>query len=198
MKFFRVREETSETLGSHIISTLGLWKERGKTVTISVHGDSMRPLIIPGDRLTIRIVDLDTVKAGDIVGFFQDSVIIVHRLIRKREYADGVYFCEKGDNLSGWGWHRGDTFLGKVERITGAGGRTIDLASCLDSKTGMNHTTLLVIQCWISVYECLYRAGQKLAGEGIRERMGSVLRPLVKVVNMIIRILMMKSARLKR
>ena len=58
-----------------------LWKEAGRVVLVKVEGSSMRPLMRPGDTVSLCLTDGSEYKTGDLIAFRQDGNLIVHRLI---------------------------------------------------------------------------------------------------------------------
>lgn len=98
-----------------------LWKEAARVIDVRVEGTSMRPLMRPGDTVSLRLAEASELKTGDLIAFRQDENLIVHRLIRARKLDKSLWLCQKGDNLSGWSWISADKVLGKVESIRGRG-----------------------------------------------------------------------------
>ena len=99
------------------VSVLGLWSQSGKWVSLSVATGSMRPLIRPGDRVTIRLGDPDRVRSGDIVAYLRNDRVFVHRLMLVWGHRGCRRFWQKGDALSGWGAFDEEAFLGRVEQV---------------------------------------------------------------------------------
>ncbi len=102
-------------------SVFELWKKAGRPLDVRIEGSSMRPLIRPGDTVSLCLIDGDELRTGDLIAFRQDGDLIVHRLIKQRRTDKTWRLCQKGDNLSGWGWLREDGVLGRVESIRGQG-----------------------------------------------------------------------------
>jgi hypothetical protein len=103
-----------------------LWREAGRLIDVRVEGTSMRPLMRPGDTVSLRLSDGSEFKTGDLIVFKQNGKLIVHRFIRRRKIDKSVWLCQKGDNLSGWSWIPANEVLGKVESIRGRG-KQIDM-----------------------------------------------------------------------
>lgn len=67
---------------------------------------SMKPVINPGDIVVIKKIqelkDIESLKAGDIIQFKRDEIMIVHRITElvKNEDDGLTYFRTKGDNNS--------------------------------------------------------------------------------------------------
>lgn len=63
---------------------------------LTVHGDSMLPLLKDGD--TIKIEKYNEYKVGDVVAYFvkvdNELKIVIHRIVLKRK----EYLLTKGDN----------------------------------------------------------------------------------------------------
>jgi len=98
-----------------------LWKEAGRVIDVEIAGSSMRPFIRPGDTISLRPMGGHELKMGDLITFWQDGNLIVHRFIKRRMVDKTVRLCQKGDNLSGWSWIPADEVLGKVVSIRGLG-----------------------------------------------------------------------------
>ncbi|MEA1867156.1 MAG: S24 family peptidase [Thermodesulfobacteriota bacterium] len=110
----------------HNSSVLELWKEAERPVDVRIEGTSMMPLIRPGDTVSLRLINGDELKkTGDLIAFRQDGCLIVHRFIKQRKINESLWFCQKGDNLSGWSWISEDDMLGRVESIRGLGRKVI-------------------------------------------------------------------------
>jgi len=83
-----------------------------------VETGSMAPMIRPGDAVEIFMVSADRVRSGDIVAFFQNGRVIVHRLIRQDMPPRGEgRLWQQGDSLLGWGSFEASDFIGRVEII---------------------------------------------------------------------------------
>ena len=127
-----------------------LWKQTNKELCLTVYGNSMRPLITPGNRISLRLLDAVVLKRGDIIAFRVGDNVVVHRFIRKKLVSGKWLFCQKGDNLRGWSWIQEERILGKVNLIERPG-RTLNLASwhwrCI------NHILGFVYFSWIAGYE---------------------------------------------
>lgn len=101
----------------YIVSTLKIWKETDRGIELRVNGNSMNPLIRVGDSICIRLVEPDHLRMGDIIAFWQNGNVVVHRLINRRKVKALRLFCQKGDNCTGWSWINEEDILGKVELI---------------------------------------------------------------------------------
>ncbi|MEA2014152.1 MAG: signal peptidase I [Thermodesulfobacteriota bacterium] len=140
----------SKKVSKYIAPVMEIWKQTGKDFELRVCGNSMRPLINSGDRISLRLMDAVVLKRGDIIAFQEGNNLIVHRFIRKKMVNGKWLFCQKGDNLRGWSWIQEDRILGKVESIRRPG-RTLSLASwrwrCINQMLGF------VYFAWIVGYE---------------------------------------------
>lgn len=85
-------------------------------------GNSMNPLILPGDRISLQLIDVHELKIGDIFVFRDGESLVVHRLVGKKELKGQWWVCEKGDNVESWRWLPGEWMLGRVQVIHGRGG----------------------------------------------------------------------------
>ncbi len=93
----------------------------------------MFPLIQAGDELTVRLKGIENVRVGDVAAFFQNhtnqsKIIIVHRIIKKKQINGKNWYCQKGDNASGWGWIAEEDLIGTVESVK-KNGKSINLIS---------------------------------------------------------------------
>ncbi|OEU47575.1 MAG: hypothetical protein BA861_04785 [Desulfobacterales bacterium S3730MH5] len=98
-----------------------LWKEAGRPIDVRIEGVSMLPLLRPGDTVSLRLINGDEFKTGELIAFRQDECLIVHRFIKQRKIDKSLWLCQKGDNFSGWSWIPEDDVLGRVESIRGRG-----------------------------------------------------------------------------
>ena len=102
-------------------SIIDLWRETNKEISLTVKGTSMEPLLKEGDEVTVDFVMPDQLKRGDMIAFRQNGCVIVHRLVRKRKSGGTWLYCQKGDNLNGWGWIPEDMIIGKVSSLKKSG-----------------------------------------------------------------------------
>lgn len=89
----------------------------GKPITIPVFGVSMAPMIRTGDTVTIQPCSADQLKIGDVIAYIQEQTVIVHRLVKIKLSEGKRLLCQKGDNLTGWGWLTEDQLIGKAVYI---------------------------------------------------------------------------------
>jgi|GEM_PF-1808969 len=104
-------------------SALVLWREAGRQIRLETRGFSMRPLIEPGDEITIQLMEPDALRIGDLMAFWNGNTIVVHRLVKKRRSENGRWYCEKADALPGWNWVDEEFVLGRVVCLQGSKGR---------------------------------------------------------------------------
>ena len=74
--------------------------QQGHGLWVTVNGDSMRPLIDSGDRLLIEPVD--SLRMGDLITFYETSILCTHRVIGKVKKAGELWFQTKGDCCGHW------------------------------------------------------------------------------------------------
>ena len=85
---------------------------------------SMSPLIRPGDELRLRPIEPGRARAGSIVAFRRDGVLIVHRLVG----ASPVGLVTQGDALpEPDGAIAPSEIVARVTAIRSPGGRVLDL-----------------------------------------------------------------------
>jgi signal peptidase I len=140
----------SKEVSKYITPVMEIWKQTDRDLGLKIYGNSMRPLINPGDHISLRLIDFVLLKMGDIIAFREGDNLVVHRFIKKKMVNGKWLFCQKGDNLWGWSWIQEDRILGKVESIQRPG-RTLNLASwrwhCI------NHMLGFAYFAWIAGYE---------------------------------------------
>ncbi|MCB9103879.1 MAG: S24/S26 family peptidase [Anaerolineales bacterium] len=78
-------------------AVIRLWQQTGQRKTITVHGHSMQPLLRPGDRLTVAC-GVTTFRRGDLVVFYRQQQLVVHRAVRLNRSTTGLTLVTKGDN----------------------------------------------------------------------------------------------------
>lgn len=96
---------------------LEVFKGGHKTIQVEVQGSSMTPLIMAGDRVSLRPIALEDLHIGDILGFFEGQNLVLHRLAMIRTMNGRLWFCQKGDNSWNWSWIPEEMILGKLEAI---------------------------------------------------------------------------------
>jgi hypothetical protein len=104
-----------------LLFALQEWKKTGKEITLDVQGNSMLPLIKPGARVVIKLIDPHGLRSGDLFAFVTGDHVTVHRFVKKRKDGDGWWFCEVGDNAAEWGWVPEGKVWGVVQEVHSAG-----------------------------------------------------------------------------
>ncbi len=143
-----------------------------------VSGNSMAPLIHPGDRVLVVSIPVDRVRLGDIIVFKRNGDLIVHRVLKKLRAADNVRFMEKGDGTHISGLAGGDTIVGRVNMIKGKVKR-------LNLNSPLSRLTSLILSLW---FRFSSSAVYRLECSGIRaiSQTGRVLAPLILVTSNIL------------
>ncbi len=77
----------------------------------------MAPLIAPGNHVRLQFADITRLRHGDIIAFLEKEHLVVHRLVKKKKTSGDWWFCQKGDNLSGWKWVHENQVVGRVASI---------------------------------------------------------------------------------
>ena len=102
----------------------------GCCVSFRAPGDSMRPAIFDGERITVRPVSPSGIKPGDIILYRYPGSIVAHRVKRiENRNGSAACFILRGDALGAPDETvEVDQVLGKVVSVE-RGGRSIDLYS---------------------------------------------------------------------
>lgn len=80
--------------------------------------NSMSPLIRAGDFVCIKKVTvLSTIRIGDILAFWKGNMLVTHRVIRKINKNNAVWFLERSDRVPQTSWVSPETVIGRVTRI---------------------------------------------------------------------------------
>ena len=108
---------TLKAVKSYLGPALEIRRGTNKTISVRVHGDSMKPIIRSGDHVRLRFSEVKKLRQGDIIALLEKEYLVVHRLMKKRRIKENRWFCHKGDNLSGWKWVHEGQVLGRVESI---------------------------------------------------------------------------------
>ncbi|MEW6442404.1 MAG: nucleotidyltransferase family protein [bacterium] len=138
-------------------AVVDLWKSAGRPITLVVEGNSMRPLVSPGDRATIRTTAPAKVRRGDLVAFRQGDRIVVHRCLGRRTVAGRRWLCEKGDGQARWRWVPQDRVAGRVDLLE-RNGRVRDMSRW--PWCALNRLLGLTWACTIAVLEDRGRIGR--------------------------------------
>ena len=145
--------------------------EAGREILLSVQGTSMLPLMMQGDRVSIRPMPAGMIEVGDVFAFRENGKVIVHRCVGKKTRDGSMRFCQKGDNLEGWSWVREEQVIGKVERIVKPG-KVLQLSTRPWSRAGRVMGFLVCV--WISVAE----KSRSSIGAASRSRIAPLLSAL--------------------
>jgi signal peptidase len=63
-----------------------------------VSGNSMNPVLYPGDVVITHRVAPEQIQLGDVIRFRKDNIDVVHRVIDIRQESAGIVFTTRGDN----------------------------------------------------------------------------------------------------
>jgi signal peptidase I len=124
---------------SILSSVLQTWSAQGKLTRVPVQGDSMTPLLQPGDTLVVQC-GAPRVRFGDLIlrwAASQDApehrILLAHRVVKMGRDDDGWWYITKGDRCPRFDPPaRSNDLVGKVVAI----------------ETGQV-TADLVRRCWI-------------------------------------------------
>lgn len=120
------------------------WEACGKRQTIKIAGNSMSPLLHDGSRAVVEPVSTE-IKLGDIVVYYQDKILTLHRVVRIKRLKHDVLFQTKGDNCLTFdpvlvnqrevigrvvGLIRGESTVNIESRRWRIGGRALAFYSC--------------------------------------------------------------------
>ena len=78
---------------------------------------SMAPLIQIKDQIFIKRTAPSHLHIGDIITFWQENILVTHRVIRRHTKSGNVYFVEKGDANANYSWVEAKSIIGKVRKI---------------------------------------------------------------------------------
>jgi Peptidase S24-like len=107
-------------LQAHFPQLLSVWQQANRNLLLVVKGKSMRPLIRQGDRVEVRLMNLEDLKPGDIIAFREKRSVVVHRLLAKSKNKGCRQVFQKGDNAGNWSWVKSEHVLGRVDVVHGA------------------------------------------------------------------------------
>ena len=109
---------------SAVTQTVAGQLEQNGTASIHITGDSMVPMLRPGDILTIRKEPLNKLNSGDILVLDSGGAMIAHRLLRKHWSPNGVLLVTKGDRQvredDPWD---ATLYVGRAHTVSGQRGR---------------------------------------------------------------------------
>jgi len=164
----------------YIHATLQIWKETDREIELRVFGNSMMPLIKAGDLIYLKLTKSKNLKRGDIFAFLDNETIVVHRLIKKKNVNGIWWFCQKGDNLSGWSWILEDKVLGRVKSIQTAD-RTLNMFQW--PWTWINPITGFMVLFYLTVYEKVQALKIYMFGNRPLPTLFSLRKRLFKVID---------------
>jgi signal peptidase I len=90
--------------------------------------DSMSPLIHSGDLVLVNSISPEDIGFSDIVVFWRNENLVVHRVLKKWQTSNTISFIEQGDAAYTYSVITGDKIVGKVSRIKQKG-MVLDLHS---------------------------------------------------------------------
>jgi hypothetical protein len=103
--------------------------EQGEEVPLKTFGVSMKPFIHGGELIAVRKVDAGELGVGDVAVYQAGNRFVAHRVIRRREQRDRIFFTVKGDaHLAAEGEIAAEDVVAKVVALK-KGGTRIDLDS---------------------------------------------------------------------
>lgn len=143
-----------------------------------VSGNSMAPLIHPGDRVLVVSIPVEQIRLGDIIVFKRNGDLIVHRVLKKLRNVGNVRFVEKGDGTHVSGLAGGDEIVGRVHMIQGKVKR-------LNLNSPLSRLTSLILSLWVRFSSS---AVYRLEYSGIRamSQTGRLLSPLLLLASSIL------------
>lgn len=80
-----------------LAAVIEMWEEAGKQHWIPIAGESMLPLLQPGDQVLVSHGHAD-VRPGDIIVVWHSGRLLIHRLVRISGNGKHRTFVTKGDN----------------------------------------------------------------------------------------------------
>ncbi len=166
----------------YVKSALDVWKNSGKVIELTVDGQSMMPLIKFSDRISIRFVDPEEIRRGDVFAFLRDKSVVIHRFIKKRRRENVWWFCEKGDNCMNETWINERAFLGKVEMVY-SGKSTLNMLKW--PWVMINPVLGFCMLIWITAYGKLASLTKLICGPNINSVLFKLKKRLAKLVNCI-------------
>ena len=145
---------------------LEMWRGTGKQILLRVQGTSMHPLITSSDSVSVRLTGVDQLAGGDILAFWEGENVVTHRIVRKRMIYGKWWFCEKGDNVTGWRWIPEEVVLGKVLSIHKPH-TTLDLAR--KPWVLFNRAWSRAVSVWVAFQEKALPHRTSFASSGLHE-----------------------------
>lgn len=118
-----------------IQAALGAWRQAGEQRLMPITGQSMHPLLHPGDQVVITH-NLAALQPGDIIVFWDTERLLVHRLLRIDAASKEARFVAKGDNqLDSDPPVTAEALVGRVQAIR-RGDRLLSLETSLWRRLG--------------------------------------------------------------
>ena len=90
--FMSASEKTSKALVEEVVRSFG-------KVRLRVLGTSMAPSVLPGDLISIERAQLNEISLGEIVLFFRDERLFVHRVVSRDVTRETPCLITRGDRL---------------------------------------------------------------------------------------------------
>jgi signal peptidase len=63
-----------------------------------ISGNSMNPVLYPGDVVITRVIPPEQIQVGDVIRFHRDGIDVVHRVMDVQNHGAGPVFITRGDN----------------------------------------------------------------------------------------------------
>jgi signal peptidase len=63
-----------------------------------ISGNSMNPVLYPGDIVITRVISPEKIQVGDIIRFHRDRIHVVHRVMEVQNNNATLVFITRGDN----------------------------------------------------------------------------------------------------
>jgi signal peptidase len=63
-----------------------------------ISGNSMNPMLYPGDVVITRVISPEQIQVGDVIRFHRDGIDVVHRVKEVRTNGSTLVFVTRGDN----------------------------------------------------------------------------------------------------
>jgi len=147
---------------------------------LSMLTGSMSPLLRAGDEVLVSKVTLDQLHSGDIVVFWRNSDLVVHRILKRWHTADGIFFSEKGDGTYTHSLVSAEKVIGRVIAVKGNG-------KFLNLNSSFGRLSNQVLSVWFYPTAAIVTALRSSTSKNIR-RASTVLSILfLSATNVIIR-----------
>ena len=96
---------------------------RGASLRFRARGNSMRPFVKDGDMLSIEPTEATKVQIGDVILFWQEGRVLVHRVVKTRIENEGMLMAKGDSHLRPDRPVHPDQVLGKVTSVEREGKR---------------------------------------------------------------------------